>query len=49
MLNQQNLPKVLGQYKFASKIANWFDLKGTAEVLFKPFDLDDIINFLKNY
>ena len=47
MLNQENLPKVLGQYKFNSKIANWFDLKGTAEVLYKPLDLEDLQNFLQ--
>ena len=48
MINENALPKVKGQYKFDAKIPNWFDLKGRAEVLFRPENQDDLINFLKN-
>ncbi len=43
------LPKVSGSYRYNSLIKNWFDTKTTAEVIFKPKDQDDIINFLKNF
>ncbi|NBX53035.1 MAG: UDP-N-acetylmuramate dehydrogenase [Proteobacteria bacterium] len=48
MIDKSKLPIVRGQYKFDSKVTNWFDLDGRAEVLFKPKDLQDLSNFLKN-
>ena len=48
MLKKPQLPIVKGQYKFDSNIPNWFALKGKAEILFKPTDTEDLINFLKN-
>lgn len=43
-----NLPNILGSYRFNSKINNWFDTESYAEVIFKPKNEEDLINFLKN-
>jgi UDP-N-acetylmuramate dehydrogenase len=45
-----NLPKVRGQYRFFAPLAttNWFGVGGSAEVLFKPEDTEDLAFFLKN-
>lgn len=48
MIDKSKLPSVKGQYKFDTKITNWFDLKGKAEILFKPADIGDLSFFLKN-
>ena len=48
MTKNINLPKVKGEYKFDAKIINWFDLKGRAEIMFKPYDIEDLSFFLKN-
>ena len=50
MLSQQDLPKVRGQYRFNYPISktSWFRTGGPAEVLFKPEDKNDLIDFLKN-
>jgi UDP-N-acetylmuramate dehydrogenase len=48
MINNYNLPNIKGSYKFNNKIINWFDLKGTADVLYKPTDYSDLEYFLKN-
>jgi UDP-N-acetylmuramate dehydrogenase len=42
------LPKVRGNYRVNTEIKNWFDVGGAAEILFKPFDLSDLQDFLKN-
>ena len=43
------LPIVRGKYKENYKLAHltWFKVGGAADVLYKPFDEDDIANFLK--
>lgn len=48
MTEKIDLPKVKGEYKFDAKIINWFDLKGRAEILFRPFNIEDLSFFLKN-
>lgn len=48
MTNNVNLPEIRGEYKFDAKIINWFDLKGRAQIMFKPFDIEDLAFFLKN-
>ncbi|MFZ9180920.1 MAG: UDP-N-acetylmuramate dehydrogenase [Rickettsiales bacterium] len=48
MTENINLPKVKGEYKFDAKIINWFDLKGRAKILFRPFDIEDLAFFLQN-
>lgn len=42
------LPKIRGIYRENAKLKNWFDLKGRAEILFRPADIDDLQHFLKN-
>ena len=43
------LPIVKGEYKkdYNLKHLTWFKVGGNAEIFFKPFDVDDLINFLK--
>jgi len=48
MTEKIDLPKVRGEYKFDAKIINWFDLKGRAQIMFRPLDIDDLAFFLKN-
>ena len=45
-----NLPEVRGRYKENAPLGcvGWFRCGGTAEVQFKPADLEDLQNFLKN-
>lgn len=44
-----NLPKVRGSYRERFELSNvtWFRVGGPADVLFKPADLEDLINFLQ--
>lgn len=46
----ENLPKVRGRYTQNAPLGEkgWFRCGGTAEVLFKPADRDDLQNFLQN-
>ena len=44
MLN--SLPQVLGIYKQSAKINNWFGLPAIADILFKPYNVFDLQNFL---
>jgi UDP-N-acetylmuramate dehydrogenase len=46
----ERLPKVRGQYRQNFKLANvtWFNVGGTADVLFKPEDYEDLQYFLQN-
>ncbi len=44
----KNLPKIRGQYRFNAPVKNWFDVGGNAEILFKPSDIKDLQDFLKN-
>ena len=46
MLN--NLPPVRGTYRENAELKTWFDVGGRAEIMFRPLDLDDLQNFLKN-
>lgn len=46
MLN--NLPKVRGQYRENAELKTWFDVGGPAEIMFRPADLADLQDFLKN-
>lgn len=46
MLN--NLPPVRGTYRKNAELKTWFDVGGRAEIMFRPLDLDDLQNFLKN-
>ena len=43
------LPEIRGKYKFDYNIAHftWFKVGGNADILFKPEDTEDLINFLK--
>lgn len=45
-----DLPIVRGDYRAEAKLGamGWFRAGGTAEVLFKPADRDDLVHFLKN-
>jgi UDP-N-acetylmuramate dehydrogenase len=42
------LPKVRGIYRENAELKNWFDVGGKAEVLFRPSDINDLQDFLKN-
>lgn len=46
----EGLPQVRGRYSFDEPLGrkSWFGCGGTAEVLFKPADAEDMIFFLKN-
>ncbi len=46
MLN--NLPKVRGTYRENAELKSWFDVGGRAEIMFRPNDLEDLQDFLKN-
>lgn len=46
MLN--NLPKVRGTYRENAELKSWFDVGGRAEIMFRPADLADLQDFLKN-
>lgn len=45
-----SLPKVKGEYRgnFGLAQNTWFNVGGKAEVLYKPFDINDLSFFLKN-
>lgn len=49
-VNLQELPQVRGRYTENAPLGSksWFRCGGTAEVLFKPEDQEDLQNFLKN-
>ena len=46
MLN--NLPPVRGTYRENAELKTWFDVGGRAEIMFRPSDLEDLQDFLKN-
>ena len=48
-MNDINLPKVRGKYKFNYNLAHltWFKVGGSADVFFKPVDIDDLSFFLQ--
>lgn len=47
---RESLPEVRGRYSFDAAMSDqtWFRVGGSADVLYKPADLDDLIHFLKN-
>lgn len=42
------LPEVRGTYRVNAELKNWFNIKTTAEILFRPKDIADLQHFLKN-
>ena len=42
------LPKIRGQYRQNAVLKTWFDVGGSAQILFKPKDDEDLSYFLKN-
>lgn len=48
MIDKSQLPNVKGEYRFDAKINNWFDLRGRAEILFRPKNAEDLSYFLQN-
>lgn len=47
-LTPNALPKVRGIYRENAELKSWFDVGGKAEILFRPADLVDLQDFLKN-
>ena len=47
----ENLPEVQGRYKEGEPLGkkSWFSCGGSADVLYKPDDLEDLQTFLKSY
>jgi UDP-N-acetylmuramate dehydrogenase len=43
-----DLPKIRGKYKKDAALKTWFDVGGVAEILFRPADISDLQDFLKN-
>jgi UDP-N-acetylmuramate dehydrogenase len=44
----EKLPKIRGEYRKNAKLKTWFDVGGPAEIMFRPADLADLQDFLKN-
>jgi len=44
----KKLPNVRGVYRENVELKSWFDVGGKAEILFRPADIDDLQDFLKN-
>jgi UDP-N-acetylmuramate dehydrogenase len=42
------LPKVRGIYRENAELKSWFDVGGKAEIMFRPADIADLQDFLKN-
>jgi UDP-N-acetylmuramate dehydrogenase len=42
------LPKVRGVYRKNASLKTWFDVGGPAEIMFRPADISDLQDFLKN-
>jgi UDP-N-acetylmuramate dehydrogenase len=47
-LTPSALPTVRGAYRLNAELKNWFDVGGRAEIMFRPADLKDLQDFLKN-
>ncbi len=43
-----NLPQVRGDYRKNAELKTWFAVGGSAEILYRPADLDDLQYFLQN-
>jgi UDP-N-acetylmuramate dehydrogenase len=44
----KKLPKIRGTYRENVELKSWFDVGGKAEILFRPADINDLQDFLKN-
>jgi len=44
----KKLPNVRGVYRENVELKSWFDVGGKAEILFRPADINDLQDFLKN-
>ncbi|MES2962146.1 MAG: UDP-N-acetylmuramate dehydrogenase [Pseudomonadota bacterium] len=44
----KKLPKVRGAFRENVELKSWFDVGGKAEILFRPADIADLQDFLKN-
>ncbi len=46
----RNLPEVRGEYRFNAPLAKstWFGVGGTADIIFRPADIEDLAHFIKN-
>jgi len=42
-----DLPKVRGTYRKNADLKSWFDVGGKAEIMFRPADIEDLQDFLK--
>ncbi len=42
------LPQVRGIYRENAELKSWFDVGGVAEIMFRPADIKDLQDFLKN-
>lgn len=49
IVDESFLPKVRGRYRFDADLSktNWFQVGGKADVLFKPEDVEDLAEFIK--
>jgi len=49
-MNHTNLPEVKGKIRFDYPLAKttWFQVGGSADIFFKPKDIDDLSNFIKD-
>lgn len=45
----KKLPKIRGAYRQNAELKSWFDVGGPAEIMFRPADINDLQDFLKNY
>ncbi len=43
-----DLPKIRGTYRENAELKSWFDVGGKAEIMFRPADIADLQDFLKN-
>lgn len=44
----EKLPKIRGTYRENAELKSWFDVGGPAEIMFRPADIEDLQDFLKN-
>lgn len=42
-----DLPKIRGVYRENAELKNWFDIETKADILFRPADINDLQDFLK--
>ena len=44
----KKLPSIRGAYRENAELKSWFDVGGKAEIMFRPADIADLQDFLKN-